>query len=80
MDDLRQSYRQVTLVFPELPAEREFQIAGVERIRTNGYQMSVFASANADAIVERARDFHATSIDVAPVVLRDIYLQTVRGN
>ena len=80
MDDLRQSYRQVTLVFPELPAEREFQIAGVERIRTNGYQMSVFASGNADAVVQRARDFHATSIDVAPVLLRDIYLQTVRGN
>lgn len=80
MDDLRQSYRQVTLVFPELPLEREFQLAGVERIRTSGYQMSVFASGNADAIVERARDFHATSIDVAPLVLRDIYLQTVRGN
>jgi hypothetical protein len=28
---------------------------------------------------ERARDFHATSIDVAPVALRDIYLQTVRS-
>jgi len=80
MDDLRQSYRQVTLVFPELPAEREFQLAGVERIRTSGFQMSVFASGNAEAIVARARDFHATSIDVAPVLLRDIYLQTVRGN
>lgn len=80
MDDLRQSYRQVTLVFPDLPVEREFQLAGVERIRTSGYQMSVFASGNAEAIVARARDFHATSIDVAPVVLRDIYLQTVRGN
>jgi len=80
MDDLRQSYRQVTLVFSELPAEREFQLAGVERIRTCGYQMSVFASGNAEAIVERARDFHATCIDVTPVALRDIYLQTVRRN
>lgn len=80
MDDLRQSYRQVTLVFAELPAEREFQLAGVERIRTSGCQMSLFASGNAEGIVERARDFRATSIDVAPVLLRDIYLQTVRGN
>ncbi len=80
MDDLRQSYRQITLVFPEAPAEREFQLAGVERIRTSGYQMAVYASGNADAVVERARHLHATSIDVAPVTLREIYLQTVREN
>jgi ABC-2 type transport system ATP-binding protein len=79
MDDLRQSYRQVTVVFPELPVEREFHFAGVERIRTSGHQMSVFASGNAEAVVERARDLRATSIDVAPVALREIYLQTVRG-
>jgi len=76
-DDLRQSYRQITLVFPELPVEREFQLAGVERIRTSGHQMAIFASGNAEAVVERARSFDATSIDVAPVPLRDIYLQTV---
>lgn len=80
IDDLRQSYRQITLVFPELPGEREFEFAGVERIKTSGHQMAVFASANAEAVVERARHFRATSIDVAPVALRDIYLQTVREN
>jgi ABC-2 type transport system ATP-binding protein len=78
MDDVRQSYRQITLAFPEIPSEREFQLAGVERIRTSGHQMAVFASGNADAVVERARDFHATSINVMPVALRDIYLETVR--
>jgi ABC-2 type transport system ATP-binding protein len=79
MDDLRQAYRQITVVFPELPLEREFQFAGVERIQTSGYQMAVFTRGSADAVVERARNFHATSIDVAPVALRDIYLQTVRS-
>jgi ABC-2 type transport system ATP-binding protein len=80
MDDLRQSYRQITLVFPEPPVEREFRFAGVERIRTSGQQMAVFASANAEAVIDRARQFHATSIDVAPVALRDVYLQMVQGN
>ncbi len=79
MDDLRESYRQITLVFPDMPMEREFQLAGVEGIRTSGHQMAVFASGNSDAVVERARDLHATSIDVAPVALREIYLQTVKG-
>jgi ABC-2 type transport system ATP-binding protein len=79
MDDLRRSYRQITVVLPELPAEREFQFAGVEQIRTSGHQMAVFATGNSEAVVERARELHATSIDVTPVALRDIYLQTVRG-
>ena len=68
------------LALREVLKNPEFQLAGVERIRASGHQMSVFASGNAAAVVERARDFHATSIDVAPVALRDIYLQTVRGN
>ena len=79
MDDLRQSYRQITLAFPELPAESEFQMAGVERIRSNGHQMSLFSSGNTEAVIERARTLHAMSIDVTPVALRDVYLQTVRA-
>jgi ABC-2 type transport system ATP-binding protein len=80
MDTLRESYRQITLVFPETPVEREFQLEGVQRIKANGFQMAVFVSGNAEGVVERARNFRATSIDVAPVALRDIYLQTVRGS
>jgi ABC-2 type transport system ATP-binding protein len=80
MDDIRQSYRQIKLVFQSLPAEREFQIAGVETVRTTGHQMMVFASGNVDAVIERARDFQATSIETSPVGLRDVFLQTVREN
>jgi ABC-2 type transport system ATP-binding protein len=82
LDDLRQSYRQIDMVFPSLPErlEAELQLEGVESIRTRGHQMSVFASCNADAIVERARDLHAGSIEVAPVGLREIFLQKVKEN
>ena len=78
LDDLRQSYRRINLVFACPPDEREFRLAGVESIRTTGHQMAVFASGNADAIVERARDFDASSIEVTPVGLREIFLQTAR--
>ncbi|MDQ6678189.1 MAG: ABC transporter ATP-binding protein [Acidobacteriota bacterium] len=80
LDELRDSYRQINLVFASLPAEREFQLDGVESVQTKGRQMAVFASRNADAIVERARDFHASSIEVAPVGLRDIFLQAAKEN
>jgi ABC-2 type transport system ATP-binding protein len=78
LDDLRAQYRQIDAVFPALPAARDFQLAGVESIRTSGQQLRVFASGNTDAIVERARDFHASSIQVTPVGLREIFLEKVR--
>jgi ABC-2 type transport system ATP-binding protein len=78
LDLLRQCYRRIDLVFPFPPPEGEFQITGVERIQTKGHQMSVFASRNADAVVERARGLNAISVEVAPVGLRDIFLETVK--
>jgi ABC-2 type transport system ATP-binding protein len=80
VDDLRQSYRRIDLVFPSAPAEHNFRIAGIEDLRTRGHQMSVLASRNAEAVVARARDFQATSIDVTPVALRDVFLQKVKEN
>jgi ABC-2 type transport system ATP-binding protein len=80
LDDLRLSYRQIDMVFPSLPAglQSQLQLEGVESIRTSGHQMSVFASRNADAIMERARDLQAGSIEAAPVGLREIFLQKVK--
>jgi ABC-2 type transport system ATP-binding protein len=78
VDDLRESYRRIDLIFPCIPAEHDFRIAGIEDVRTRGHQMSVLASRNAEAVVARAHDFHATSIDITPVALRDVFLQKVK--
>jgi ABC-2 type transport system ATP-binding protein len=80
LDDLRQSYRRIDLVFPSIPAERDFRITGVEDVRTRGHQMRVFASRNTEGVVARAHDFQATSIDVTPVGLREIFLEKVKEN
>jgi ABC-2 type transport system ATP-binding protein len=80
LDSLRQLYRRVDLVFAFPPPEREFQISGVERIYTNGHQMSLFVSGNAEAVIERAHDLNARSVEVAPVGLREIFLETVEEN
>lgn len=78
LDDMRERYRQIDCIFPSLPEQREFQLAGVESIRAKGLQLSVLASGNTEAIVERARDFHASSIQVAPVGLREMFLDKVK--
>jgi ABC-2 type transport system ATP-binding protein len=78
LDQLRQLYRRIDLVFPFIAPEDEFLISGVERIRTNGHQVSLFTSRNSEAVIERAHSLSAVSVDVAPVGLRDIFLETVK--
>jgi len=78
LDDIRRYYRRIDLSFPFVPTEREFHLRGVESIHTSGRQMSVFASGNAEAIIERARDCQATSIEVAPVGLREVFLNALK--
>jgi ABC-2 type transport system ATP-binding protein len=80
LDALRQSWRQVDIVFASIPDQADFRMVGVERIRARGQQISIFASRNVEAIVERARDFQASTVDVTPVGLREIFLQTVEEN
>ncbi len=80
LDQLREFYRRIDLVFSSAPAEKDFRISGVERIQTSGRQISVFASRNVEAVIERARDLQAVSVQVAPVGLRDIFLETVKEN
>jgi ABC-2 type transport system ATP-binding protein len=80
LDRLLQSYRRIDLAFGFPPSEQEFRIAGVERIRISGNALSILASMNAEAVVERAHDLNAVSVEVAPVGLRDIFLETVKEN
>jgi ABC-2 type transport system ATP-binding protein len=80
LDDIRQSYRRIDLVFPSATGRCEFDIPGVENIRSGSHQMSILASGNSDAIVARARDSLASSIEVTPVGLREIFLSAVTEN
>lgn len=79
LDQLRENYRRITLGFDSQPREQEFQMDGVVRIHTQGRQMNVLANGNTDALIERARNLGAVSVDVTPASLREIFLETVQG-
>ena len=80
LDHLRQFCRRIDLVFPSAPPEDAFRIPGVESITARGAHVRLFASSNAEIVVERARERQAISVDVAPVGLREIFLETVKEN
>ena len=52
---------------------------GVIRAQIDGRTASVFASCNADSIVACARRLQATSIDVLPVSLKEIFLESLKA-
>lgn len=82
LDRLQETYRRITMSFDTEPAKAAFSIPGVERIRVEGRRLVVLTSGNADAVdavVERARRLHADSVEVSPVTLREVFLDTVEG-
>jgi ABC-2 type transport system ATP-binding protein len=78
LDEMRQDYRRITLGFATEPPGHDFDIRGVRQIQTRGRQIVIRADHNADAVIERARVLEAVSVDVAPVTLREVFLETVK--
>lgn len=82
MDELREDYRGVRVGFARQPEQDDFQdlrIDGVDHIQISGRQVTVLASRNVEAVVQRARRLEAVSVEVEPVNLREIFLAKVKG-
>ena len=79
LDDLRESYRRIQVVFEHDAPEATFRTPGAGRARRKGRVLTVLASHGADDIVEEARVLNPASVDIAPVTLKEIFLETVVG-
>ena len=74
LDELKATYRRVHLVF-----EGEPPVDGFEGARRDGRTLSLLVTRNVDEIVARAKARSARSIDVRPVTLKDIFLESTKG-
>jgi ABC-2 type transport system ATP-binding protein len=77
LDDLRQNYRRIQLVFDGEAPAYTFQTKGVARVKRSGRVMTVLSSAGIDAVLGEARALNPVSTDSAPVSLKEIFLDTV---
>ena len=77
LDDIREQYRRVQLVFDGAAPDAEFHAPGVVRVRREGRVLTVLSSAGAEGIIEEARALHPVSVDVGPVTLKEIFLESV---
>jgi ABC-2 type transport system ATP-binding protein len=78
LEQIRENYRRISLGFSTWAPPLE-SILGVENMRRDGRQITILASSNAEAIAQLGRERGAVDINVSPVNLREIFLETVQG-
>jgi len=77
LDDLRENFRRIQLVFDGDAPEPSFRAPGIERVWRKGRVLTVLSSSGADRILDEARALEPVSVDVVPVTLKEIFLETV---
>jgi ABC-type multidrug transport system ATPase subunit len=77
LDDLRENFRRIQLVFDGDAPEPAFRGPGIERVRRKGRVLTVLSSAGAEPVLDEARALSPVSVDVLPVTLKEIFLESV---
>ncbi|RPI62296.1 MAG: ABC transporter ATP-binding protein [Lysobacterales bacterium] len=77
LDDLRAAYRRIQLVFDGAAPDAKFDSKGVVSVRREGRVLSVLCQAAETDVVAEARSLNPNAVDVLPVTLKEIFLETV---
>jgi ABC-2 type transport system ATP-binding protein len=77
LDDLRENFRRIQLVFDGDAPAYTFHTPGVERVWRKGRMMTVLASAGAESILTEAHALNPVSVESVAVTLKEIFLETV---
>jgi ABC-2 type transport system ATP-binding protein len=78
LDDLKESYRRIRVVFEEEVPSPMLSIEGVAQAERQGRILTLLTNRNVNGILDRARSLRAVSVDVRPVTLKEIFLETVK--
>ncbi len=76
LDELRERYCRIRLVFEGQAPAVAFRSPGVERVKRDGRVLTVLSSHGADAIVAEAQALGPATVDVVPVTLKEIFLES----
>jgi ABC-2 type transport system ATP-binding protein len=78
LDDLRAQYQRIQLVFENSAPEIAVHAPGTHRVRRQGRVVTVLSSSGGDAVIQELRGYRPASLEVSPVSLKDIFLESVR--
>ncbi len=78
LDDLRARYQRIQLVFDGEAPDIRVHAPGSHRVQRKGRVLTVLTS-SAPAVTDELRGYRPASLDVTPVTLKDIFLESVRA-
>ena len=78
LDDLRAQYQRIQLVFDGNAPEIKVHAPGTHHVRRKGRVITVMSSSGSDAVIQELRGYRPSALDVSPVTLKDIFLESVR--
>lgn len=79
LDDLKERYRRVNIVLPERRTDPIPWLEGVERVTQEGRTVSFLTGRNVNALVQQAQSVSGAAVEVAPVTLKEIFLEHAGG-
>ncbi len=79
LDDLRAQYQRIHLVFDGDAPEFKIHAPGTHHQQRRGRVLTILSSNGGAAVIDELRGYRPASIDVSPVTLKDIFLESVRA-
>ena len=77
LDTVRDSHGRLQAVFEGDAPAASLRSTGIIRVDRRGRVLTVLAKGDLDAVVSEARGLGASSVDVLPVTLKEIFLESV---
>ena len=78
LDDLRARYQRIQLVFEGDAPDLRVHAPGTHRVTRRGRVLTILTSSHGDAVMTEVNGYRPASIDVTPVSLKDIFIESVR--
>jgi ABC-2 type transport system ATP-binding protein len=78
LDELRARYQRIQLVFDGEAPEIRVHAPGTHRVQRKGRVLTILSSGGGAAVLDELRGYRPASIDVTPVTLKDIFLESVK--
>jgi ABC-2 type transport system ATP-binding protein len=78
LDDLRAQYQRIQLVFEGDAPAFKVHAPGTHHLQRRGRVITILSSNGGSILLDELRGYRPASIDVSPVSLKDIFLESVR--
>jgi ABC-2 type transport system ATP-binding protein len=79
LEDLKQQYQRICVVFADAVCGDIRWVDGAEHIRQEGRTVSILAGRNVEGIMAQARSFPGATVERRPVTLKELFLDHMRA-